>query len=139
MATARGRAVDTLDREPQTVVGRQRRGFQMLWTWKSHRRAGRPTVPPDIRVLIRTSQRNPRCGAPRIHGELLKVDRQVDVQCLDWPERVSRRRVVQAFVFVSPLAFTTGIGNTVATAACTCGDRRSHRPSEGNTVARISR
>jgi putative transposase len=35
---------------------------------------GRPTVPTDVRVLIRTmAQANPRWGAPRIHGELLKL------------------------------------------------------------------
>jgi hypothetical protein len=35
---------------------------------------GRPTVPPDIRALIRDmSNANPRWGAPRIHGELLKL------------------------------------------------------------------
>ena len=35
---------------------------------------GRPTVPADVRTLIRTmAQANPRWGAPRIHGELLKL------------------------------------------------------------------
>ena len=35
---------------------------------------GRPTVPADVRALIRTMvQANPRWGAPRIHGELLKL------------------------------------------------------------------
>jgi hypothetical protein len=60
--------------KPETVIAWHRRGFQMFWTWKSHRRTGRPTVPADVRVLIRTmSQTNPRWGAPRIHGELLKL------------------------------------------------------------------
>ena len=31
--------------KPETVIGWHRRGFQMFWTWKSRRRAGRPTVP----------------------------------------------------------------------------------------------
>ena len=36
---------------------------------------GRPTVPTDIRMLIREmSNANPRWGAPRIHGELLKLE-----------------------------------------------------------------
>jgi hypothetical protein len=60
--------------KPETVIAWHRRGFQMFWTWKSRRRTGRPTVPADVRVLIRTmSQTNARWGAPRIHGELLKL------------------------------------------------------------------
>jgi len=35
---------------------------------------GRPTVPVAVRTLIRTmSKANPLWGAPRIHGELLKL------------------------------------------------------------------
>jgi len=59
--------------KPATVVAWHRRGFRLFWTWKSRPRLGRPTVPPDVRALIRTmSQANPLWGAPRIHGELLK-------------------------------------------------------------------
>jgi len=60
--------------KPETVIAWHRRGFQMFWPWKSRRRTGRPTVPADVRVLIRTmSQTNSRWGAPRIHGELLTL------------------------------------------------------------------
>jgi putative transposase len=60
--------------KPETVIAWHRRGFRRFWTWKSRRRHGRPTVPPDVRTLIRTvSEANPRWGAPRIHGELLKL------------------------------------------------------------------
>jgi putative transposase len=60
--------------KPETVIGWHRRGFRLWWTWKSRRRMGRPTVPVDVRTLIRTmAQANPRWGAPRIHGELLKL------------------------------------------------------------------
>ncbi len=60
--------------KPETVIGWHRRGFRLFWTWKSRRRNGRPTVPPDVRTLIRTmSDANPLWGAPRIHGELLKL------------------------------------------------------------------
>jgi len=60
--------------KPETVIAWHRRGFRLWWTWKSRRRLGRPTVPTDVRTLIRTmSQANPRWGAPRIHGELLKL------------------------------------------------------------------
>jgi putative transposase len=59
---------------PQTVLSWHRQGFRLFWTWKSRRRTGRPTVPADVRTLIRTmSEANPLWGAPRIHGELLKL------------------------------------------------------------------
>jgi putative transposase len=59
---------------PETVIAWHRRGFRLWWAWKSRRRMGRPTVPADVRALIRTmAQANPRWGAPRIHGELLKL------------------------------------------------------------------
>ena len=60
--------------KPETVIAWHRRGFRLFWTWKSRRRTGRPTVPSDVRALIRTMSRaNPLWGAPRIHGELLKL------------------------------------------------------------------
>ena len=60
--------------QPATVVAWHRRGFRLFWTWKSRHRTGRPTVPADVRALIRTmSQANPLWGAPRIHGELRKL------------------------------------------------------------------
>jgi len=60
--------------KPETVVAWHRKGFRLLWTWKSRRRGGRPTVPANVRTLIRTMSRdNPLWGAPRIHGELLKL------------------------------------------------------------------
>ena len=60
--------------KPETVLAWHRRGFRLFWTWKSRRRLGRPGVPPDVRQLIRTmAGANPLWGAPRIHGELLKL------------------------------------------------------------------
>src|SRR5712691_4082298 len=60
--------------KPETVIAWHRRGFRLWWAWKSGRRMGRPTVPADVRMLIRTmALANPRWGAPRIHGELLKL------------------------------------------------------------------
>ena len=58
-----------------TVVAWQRKGFRLFWTWKIHRgKPGRPCVPHEVRNLIRMmSRNNPRWGAPRIHGELLKL------------------------------------------------------------------
>ena len=60
--------------KPETLVRWHRSGFRLYWRCKSRRRVGRPAVPADIRDLIRTISRdNPLWGAPRIHGELLKL------------------------------------------------------------------
>ncbi len=60
--------------KPETVMGWHRAGFRLFWKWKSRSRCGRPKVPLEIRQLIRhISLANPLWGAPRIHGELLKL------------------------------------------------------------------
>ena len=61
--------------QAETVVAWHRKGFRLFWTWKIHRgQPGRPRVPPEVRDLIRRmSRNNPRWGAPRLHGELLKL------------------------------------------------------------------
>jgi transposase InsO family protein len=60
---------------PDTVVRWHREGFRRYWRWKSRRRGrGRPPVDKEIRKLIREMQSaNVGWGAPRIHGELLKL------------------------------------------------------------------
>jgi putative transposase len=59
---------------PETVVRWHRRGFRLYWAWKSRRRSGRPMISTELRDLIRRmSCANPLWGAPRIHGELLKL------------------------------------------------------------------
>ena len=59
---------------PETVVGWHRQGFRRYWAWKSRRRSGRPLISTELRDLIRRmSYANPLWGAPRIHGELLKL------------------------------------------------------------------
>jgi hypothetical protein len=59
---------------PETVVRWHRAGFRLYWRWKSRPRGGRPKVPLDVTQLIRDiSIANPLWGAPRIHGELLKL------------------------------------------------------------------
>ncbi len=60
---------------PETVIGWHRKGFRLLWTWKvRHGQSGRPPVSKETRQLIRKmSRENPLWGAPRIHGELLKL------------------------------------------------------------------
>jgi len=60
---------------PETVVRWHRQGFRRYWAWKSrHRGQGRPAIGTEVRDLIRRMSRaNPLWGAPRIHGELLKL------------------------------------------------------------------
>ena len=59
---------------PETVIRWHRAGFRLYWRWKSKSHGGRPKVPTDIRQLIHDiSLANPLWGAPRIHGELLKL------------------------------------------------------------------
>jgi len=59
----------------EKVVAWHRKGFRLFWTWKIRRgKPGRPSVPGEVRDLIRMmSRNNPRWGAPRIQGELLKL------------------------------------------------------------------
>jgi putative transposase len=61
--------------KPKTFIAWHRKGFRLFWTWKvRHGRTGRPAVSCQVRQLIRTMSRaNPLWGAPRIHGELLKL------------------------------------------------------------------
>lgn len=63
--------------QPETVVRWHRQGFRYYWRWKSRHR-GRPRLDPHVRELIRRMCRaNPLWGAPRIHGELLKLGIEV--------------------------------------------------------------
>src|SRR5271166_6366320 len=60
--------------KPETLLCWHRSGWRLYWRWKSRCRVGRPAVPADIRNLVRQiSRENPLWGAPRIHGELLKL------------------------------------------------------------------
>ena len=60
--------------KPETVIRWHRAGFRLFWRWRLRSRGGRPKVPLEIRQLIRAmSLANPLWGAPRIHGELLKL------------------------------------------------------------------
>jgi hypothetical protein len=63
---------------PETLVRWHRAGFRSYWRWKSRNRGGRPQIDRDLRALIvEMSLENPLWGAPRIHGELLKLGFQV--------------------------------------------------------------
>src|SRR5215204_4234759 len=76
---------------PETVVRWHRAGFRSYWRWKSSRRSGRPAVSAEIRQLIREmSVGNPLWGAPRIHGELLKLG--IDIGQTSVAKYMARRR-----------------------------------------------
>ena len=66
------KAVTTI--RPETLVRWHRAGFRRAWRWKSRNPGGRPRIAADLRALIRRmSLDNWLWGAPRIHGELLKL------------------------------------------------------------------
>jgi hypothetical protein len=61
--------------KPETVICWHRAGFRLFWRWRSRiRPPGRPRISAELRSLIRQMKtENPTWGAPRIHGELLKL------------------------------------------------------------------
>ncbi|MFA8451823.1 MAG: integrase core domain-containing protein [Bacteroidales bacterium] len=60
--------------KPETVIKWHRKGFKLYWTIKSRKKNGRPKIDEEIRILIRQmALENPLWGAPRIHGEILKL------------------------------------------------------------------
>lgn len=63
---------------PETILRWHRAGFRAYWRWKSRGQVGRPRVDRVLRDLVRRmSKENPLWGAPRIHGELLKLGFEV--------------------------------------------------------------
>ena len=60
---------------PNTVVGWHRAGFRLYWKWISKRKAlGRKPIAKELReIILQIAVENPTWGAPRIHGELLKL------------------------------------------------------------------
>ena len=63
---------------PETLVRWHRAGFRCYWRWTSRPLGGRPQIETELRALIRQmSMENPLWGAPRIHGELLKLGFEV--------------------------------------------------------------
>ena len=63
---------------PETIIRWHRAGFRAYWRWRSRNPVGRPKVSAELRTLIgEMSRANPLWGAPRIHGELLKLGFEV--------------------------------------------------------------
>ena len=67
--------------KPETLIAWHRKGFRLFWRWKiRHGKPGRPTASREGRDLIRTMSRaNPLWGAPKIHGELLKLGIEMSI------------------------------------------------------------
>ena len=60
--------------QPETLIRWHRQSFRLFWRWKSRSDAGRPKIPQaQIDLINRMANQNPLWGAPRIHGELLKL------------------------------------------------------------------
>jgi putative transposase len=59
--------------KPATVIRWHRAGFRRYWTWRSRPKGGRPAIAPEVRELIKRMATANLWGAPRIHGELLKL------------------------------------------------------------------
>src|SRR6202048_2545614 len=77
--------------KPDIIVRWHRAGFRLYWCWKSRRHGGRPTVPLETCQLIREmSLANPLWGAPRIHGELLKLG--IDIGQTSVAKYMAKRR-----------------------------------------------
>ena len=81
---------------PETLVRWHRAGFRRYWRWKSRNLGGRPPIDAGPRALIsRMSTRNTLWGAPRIHGELLKLGFAVaqSTVATTWPAQTPARLV----------------------------------------------
>jgi putative transposase len=79
---------------PDTVVRWHRTGFRLYWTWlsRTRRAAGRKPLSREVRDLIfRMVAENPTWGAPRIHGELLKLGFDISERTVSrWIKRASK-------------------------------------------------
>ncbi|MBC8403423.1 MAG: transposase [Candidatus Marinimicrobia bacterium] len=63
---------------PETLIRWYKQGFKLYWRWKSGKSPGRPPIDKELRDLIcKIVEDNELWGAPRIHGELLKLGFEV--------------------------------------------------------------
>lgn len=79
---------------PETVVSWHRAAFRWYWRFLSRHRPGRPKITPELRKLLRSmAGENPTWGAPRIHGELLKLGFEIaECPLSRYLAQVDRRR-----------------------------------------------
>jgi transposase InsO family protein len=79
--------------KPETVVGWHRAGFRLYWRWRSRPRGGRPKITDEVRALVRRmAEENAGWGAPKIHGELLKLGFDISERTVARYLRRVRRR-----------------------------------------------
>ena len=107
---------------PATVARWQREGFRW-WRHRAPRRPGRPRIDPLLRSLIqRMAMENGLWGAPRIHGELLKLGLIVSERTVSryLPDRRTRRSQTWRTFFANH------IGNLACTSTITSSFAPSH-------------
>ena len=60
--------------QPETLIRWHRQSFRLFWRWKSRSDAGRSKIhQAQINLIKQMANENTLWGAPRIHGELLKL------------------------------------------------------------------
>ena len=80
--------------KPDTVVRWHRKGFRLYWRFRSRsKRVGRPVTGHEVRASLHTmANENPTWGAPRIHGELLKLGFEISERTVSrYLSRLHRR------------------------------------------------
>jgi putative transposase len=113
--------------QPATVARWHRRGFHGWWGARSRRRPGRPRIESDFRDLIRRmSTGNRLWGAPRIHGELLKLGIAVSEPTVSryLPDRTRGRSQT----------WRTFLTNHVGDLMCSSAVASSERPGDDDVV-----
>jgi hypothetical protein len=125
--------------KPETVICWHRAGFRAYWRWKSRSRKGRPRTATEIRLLIRQmSIANPLWGAPRIHGELLKLGIEVGQTTMakatlagleDLPSQPRRRYCLDGF-FCGADDFISTVVRIADPATRAAGAPRRHRKTQ---------
>ena len=107
--------------QPATVARWHREGFRGCWRRRSRRRPGRPRIDVQLRSLIgRMATENCLWGAPRIHGELLKLGFTVSERTVSryLPDRLTRRsQTWRTFLanHIGSLAFASTVTSSFVT------------------------
>jgi putative transposase len=89
--------------KPETVIRWHQQGFKLYWRWKSRHKSGRPKIPQaQIDVIRQMASQNPLWGAPRIHGEMLKLGFEISQSTVlrYMPKKAPRTRKQQWKTFL---------------------------------------
>ena len=128
--------------KPETVVAWHRAGFRLFWRLRSRPKSlGRPIVNAEVRALIlQMVKENPSWGAPRIHGELLKLGLNVSERTVSryirrlsphnqahklWAAFVHNHREVIAAMDFFTVAPPSPSGSCIVSSSLNMGDARS--------------